>query len=254
MQENIKKCCICGLNKSLDEFYFRKDTNKYRNNCKNCHDSKNKKYYEKHKENIRQYGKDYYQVNSEDRKIYAKKYKKENKEAYAEYRKENKETISIYNKKYKEENKEFIREQKNKYERDRKKNDPAYAFRCLMSSAINYGLKRNGGSKLGESCIQYLDYTIQEFLNHLASQMIGENVWMHFKNHGIYNAKTWDDNDPSTWTWQIDHIIPHSEFHYETMEDEDFKKCWALENLRPLSAKQNILDGIRRTRHQKKND
>jgi len=27
------------------------------------------------------------------------------------------------------------------------------------------------------------------------------------------------------------------------MEDENFKKCWALENLCPLSAKQNLLDG-----------
>jgi hypothetical protein len=30
------------------------------------------------------------------------------------------------------------------------------------------------------------------------------------------------------------------------MVDEEFKKCWALSNLRPLSAKQNILDGNRR--------
>jgi len=30
------------------------------------------------------------------------------------------------------------------------------------------------------------------------------------------------------------------------MEDENFKKCWALENLRPLSAKQNIIEGNRR--------
>jgi hypothetical protein len=29
------------------------------------------------------------------------------------------------------------------------------------------------------------------------------------------------------------------------MEDENFKKCWSLENLRPYSAKQNIIDGAR---------
>lgn len=29
------------------------------------------------------------------------------------------------------------------------------------------------------------------------------------------------------------------------MEDEEFKKCWALSNLRPYSAKQNIIDGAR---------
>ena len=31
-------------------------------------------------------------------------------------------------------------------------------------------------------------------------------------------------------------------------------QCWGLENLRPLSAKQNFLDGVRRTRHPKKDD
>jgi len=30
------------------------------------------------------------------------------------------------------------------------------------------------------------------------------------------------------------------------MEDENFKKCWSLDNLRPLSAKINILDGNKR--------
>lgn len=29
------------------------------------------------------------------------------------------------------------------------------------------------------------------------------------------------------------------------MEDDNFKRCWALENLRPYSAKQNIIDGAR---------
>jgi hypothetical protein len=35
------------------------------------------------------------------------------------------------------------------------------------------------------------------------------------------------------------------------MEDENFIKCWKLSNLRPLSAKQNWLDGINKTRHNK---
>ena len=74
-------------------------------------------------------------------------------------------------------------------------------------------------------------------------------------NQGVYNAKTWDDNDSSTWTWQIDHIIPQSDLPYTEMSHDpnsNFQKAWALSNLRPLSAKQNVLDGARRTRHKKK--
>ena len=51
--------------------------------------------------------------------------------------------------------------------------------------------------------------------------------------------------------WHIDHIIPQSLLPYSSMEDDNFKKCWALSNLRPLSAKQNLLDGANRIRHKK---
>jgi len=75
---------------------------------------------------------------------------------------------------------------------------------------------------------------------------------MNWDNWKKYNSKTWDDNNPATWTWNIDHIIPQSELKYESLDDENFKKCWALENLRSYSAKQNILDGCRKIRHTKK--
>jgi hypothetical protein len=32
------------------------------------------------------------------------------------------------------------------------------------------------------------------------------------------------------------------------MTDENFQKCWALKNLRPYSAKQNVIDGTGRLR------
>jgi hypothetical protein len=72
---------------------------------------------------------------------------------------------------------------------------------------------------------------------------------MIWQNYGRYDATKWNDNDPFTWTWQIDHIVPQSTFHYTSMEDQSFRDCWALSNLRPLSAKQNFLDGVSRIRH-----
>jgi len=41
-------------------------------------------------------------------------------------------------------------------------------------------------------------------------------------------------------TWNIDHVIPQGATIYESMKDPNFKKCWALENLRPLDAIENI--------------
>lgn len=74
---------------------------------------------------------------------------------------------------------------------------------------------------------------------------------MNWDNYGSYGPKTWNDNDQSTWRWQLDHITPQSDLPYTSIGDENFKKCWALENLRPLSAKQNMIDGVTRTRHKK---
>lgn len=77
---------------------------------------------------------------------------------------------------------------------------------------------------------------------------------MSWNNYGAYRRSVWDDNDPSTWTWQIDHIIPQSDLPYQSMEDEKFKICWSLTNLRPYSSKQNLLDGVQRNRHKNKKD
>ena len=41
-------------------------------------------------------------------------------------------------------------------------------------------------------------------------------------------------------TIPLDHIDAHINFLYITMNCQEFKDCWALSNLRPLSAKQNV--------------
>jgi hypothetical protein len=113
----------------------------------------------------------------------------------------------------------------------------------LVSRAVGNALKIIGSSKRGGSILNNLLYTIAELKIHIQNQF---ESWMTWQNQGKYNITTWNDNDSITWTWQLDHIIPQSSLPYTSMTDDNFKKCWALENLRPLSAKQNIIDGNRR--------
>ena len=70
--------------------------------------------------------------------------------------------------------------------------------------------------------------------------------WMNWKNWGKYNPKIWNDNDQSTWTWNIDHIKPKSWFDIKKYGDNEFLECWSLNNLRPYSSKQNIIDNDRK--------
>lgn len=55
---------------------------------------------------------------------------------------------------------------------------------------------------------------------------------MNWDNHGKYL--------PDKDTWQIDHIIADSNFTYSTVKDKEFLDSWALSNLRPLKAIENI--------------
>jgi hypothetical protein len=219
MSTKLKQCKICGEVKENKGFHGK--------TCRDCQAIYQKNWRTNNQSYIKKYRKKYAVINSE-------KLKKDKKEWY-------------------ELNKEEQLKQANVRSKQRRKNDPVFRFRGNVSSLVYQGLKRRGGSKKGQSFFNKIKYTPKEMLDYLMSYP-EKGVWITPNNQGKYDPKTWDDNDPSTWTWQIDHIIPHSTFHYTSMDDEEFHKCWALSNLRPLSAKQNFLDGCTKIRHKKKNN
>lgn len=143
-------------------------------------------------------------------------------------------------------NKDQIRTRRNEHEKRRRKADPVFRLRKDVSRSVWRALKKNFASKRGRSIMSSLSYSMSELKDHLEKQF---EPWMNWNNRGPYNPKIWDDNDSSTWTWQIDHIIPQSSLPYTSMSDENFHRCWALSNLRPLSSRQNIIEGSSQIRH-----
>jgi superfamily II DNA/RNA helicase len=259
----MKKCSKCGIEKELniDNFYWRKSRLIWESQCKICIIGKSIEFYQENKEEILVKRSEYYQENKEEISEKHSAYRQEHIEEFkikdAIYYQENREKIlkqkSEYREEHKEEIKEYHAKPENKKRRSinnkiKRQNDPNFKLRDIISNAINQALKKNNSSKNGNSCLAYLPYTIEELRAYLEGQF---EPWMSWKNHGKYDPKSWKDNDLMTWVWNIDHIIPHSTFNYTSMEDQAFKDCWALSNLRPLSAKQNILDGVNRTRHLK---
>lgn len=229
-----KKCIKCGSVKELTEF-FVKSGNKdvHINTCKECCKTYKSQYNAKNAEKI-----------SENKK----RYYKDNRDKILTNRKDfyNKDKKKAYNQQYYSENKKNMQIQSNLHRKERRKTDLVYKLRSDTSTLIRRALKNNGGSKNNKSVLKYLPYTMQELKEHLENQF---ESWMNWKNHGVYNPKTWNGNDSTTWTWQIDHIIPQSDLPYTSMEDNNFKKCWMLENLRPLRSDINHEDGVNRKRH-----
>jgi hypothetical protein len=220
----MKKCKKCGVSKEKNEdnFHWRNDLNNWRATCKTCIHTQLREYKEENEDKI---------------KIMSKKYYENNKEK-----------IILNVKEYEKNNKDFMRNYRRQRKKNKRKEDPVFMLRDAISTRISQYLKKKGSSKNGDSIIKYLSFTINELINYLESLF---EPWMTWENRGLYNPKIWNDDDPSTWTWQIDHIIPQSDLPYTSMEDENFKKSWSLSNLRPLNSKQNLLDGVHRVRHKK---
>jgi len=167
----------------------------------------------------------------ESRKEYYKKYYLAKKEKGL-LKKASKEKRAISDKKYK----------------NSKRKSVEYFLKESISDAVRFAISKSNGKKGGKILLKYLGYSINDLKFHIESQF---EKWMNWNNRGKYNPKEWKDDDSTTWKWQLDHIIPQAILPYASMEDENFKKCWDLKNLRPYSAKQNVIDGANRIRHKK---
>ena len=206
----------------------------------------NKEYYKNNIYNEKARSRKDYQLNKERYKAHNKEYKEKHKEKlkelYKSYYNNTKAERLAYSHKYYRQHKRGINNQRNVYQKLRREYDVCFRLRCSVSASVNQILRRQGESKRGGSIIDNLQFSIEQLKIHLESQF---ESWMSWDNWGRYNANMWDDNDSLTWTWNIDHIMPQSKLPYFSMEHPNFQKCWSLENLRPLSAKINIMEGAR---------
>ena len=103
---------------------------------------------------------------------------------------------------------------------------PFYRVSTNIRSAVNTSLKRRKITKHSPT-FDALGYTGHDLVAHLESQ---------FKE-----GMSWENRSE----WHIDHIRPIASFDYSSTDDESFKECWALENLQPLWASENISKGTK---------
>ena len=55
------------------------------------------------------------------------------------------------------------------------------------------------------------------------------------------DGMTWDNYGE----WHVDHKKPMALFNFETVDDQEFKECWKLDNLQPLWGPDNLSKGPR---------
>ena len=242
-----KICSKCNQIKSIDNFYWRKDSNRHRNECKECQRAKTKiyslnnsdkirEYCKKNKERRAEYNKNYSKEwrknNIEYKKIVAKQWYKDNTEITkarsSERYKNNLEKEKECRKKYYRNNldqwKEYGKRRRNnpsynEYFRNKRKIDPMFRLNCNIKTAISMSLR---GNKDGYHWEDLLGYTLRDLITHLEKLFKFGMTWFNYGK------------------WHIDHVRPISSFNFNSYDDEEFKKCWNLNNLQPLWAEDNI--------------
>ncbi|MCK9567704.1 hypothetical protein M0R72_01990 [Candidatus Pacearchaeota archaeon] len=255
---NGKICKSCGAD---DPSLFRKG----RNRCKKCdyalnkdrNNERSKRYYKDNKDKIKLDNierkeeivakrKIRYQEHKDTIKCKVKQYREANKEKVkgfvSKYYNDNRDAILAYHKEYRAKHKLKIAEKKKCYEASRMTTDPAFRLRRSVRNAVYCAILRTGSKKNG-SILEHLPYSMDDLKAHLESMF---EPWMNWDNWGVYNPAEWDDEDPSTWTWNIDHIIRQADLEYDSFTHQNFHKCWALNNLRPYSSKMNVIENNRR--------
>ena len=118
------------------------------------------------------------------------------------------------------------------YRKRKRKEDPTYLLRSVVSENVRRYLLLVGSSKNGNSTWEKLPYSPKELREHLSSQF---SDWMSWDNYG--------KSGKGKRTWNIDHIQPCAALPYDSLDHPNFLKCWDLSNLRPLDAIENISKG-----------
>ena len=244
-----KQCTRCGERKTLDLFFANKKSSDGRMaSCKACKTAAVYAWRDKNREHLNEYQREYVTRQHAQERIRAYRAlpatREKAREQMArrrqteEYRKmaserERSAKVVAYRKAYKQrpERQERTRELarrdhvRTRHRRDQQRYRATASgnIHGRMSCAINAMIK-----KKNRSWVSLVGYSLSELMTHLERQFLPGMTWDNFGD------------------WHIDHIVPKSAFHFESADDDDFKACWGLGNLRPLWARDNITKSDKR--------
>jgi hypothetical protein len=188
-----------------------------------------KEYQKNNAEHLRRYKELWLKNNPEYMKQYGKQWIKDNREKRKEYKGQwqinNRKKLKEYNQQYGEDHKG----QRNQRIRNRRRTDIRFHLNCRIVCAINLSLK---GNKNGRHWETLVGYTLNALIKRLKKTMPKGYTWQDYLDGKLH----------------LDHRIPISVHNFDSPNQIDFKRCWALKNLQFLPAKENIAKSNKLTR------
>ena len=243
----VRTCSKCNNTFLLSSVFFHRNSYSrygFTSVCKECSLKRKKKYYRDNRDRLLEEMREYREEKKEELLEKAKEYRqredvKERSKVYqAEYYQEHTDEIKERTRTWSKEN----RDKKNEYNRaynkinpdkpakwqkrsrEKASENPSWRINVRMSAAVRQSLR---SKKDGRGWEELVGYTRLDLVKHIEKQFL--------------TGMSWDN----VGEWHIDHIIPQSAFNFESYVDIDFKRCWCLDNLRPLWSTDNLSKGAK---------
>lgn len=241
MKPSTKVCTVCKSDLPATSEYFyvdRRGEGTLRSKCKACHLKGNKE--TQNLEVKRRYDQERYmglrtlsreeilrRCRERNRKYAAKESVRVLRRKWlSEWRAKNPEKRKANEVKYRARHPEKFK-QKQKRLSDRRRSTVEGRLNVRMSSRIRNFIKRG---KAGVHWTDIVGYTADDLRAHLEKQFTKGMTWEKLLAGEIH----------------IDHIVPLREFKFASQDSSNFRAAWALTNLRPLWAKENLAKSSRR--------
>lgn len=243
----IKKCSMCKKTKNILKFWFRKDQNDYRANCKECCSKLRKKYYKKNKKTLLIWHKKY-RLENRDKIIKQQKesyYKNNGAEKRKEWRNKNPLRDKKTNRKWRLNNPEkILKIAKERWQKII--NDPILHEKNklqvrLKMSTLKAKLRQRKASK--RHFLANKEYYLKKNRNHYLNNKLYYNLKsLHRTKHILMRTPKWANLEKIREIYQnrkkgyhVDHIIP--------LQGENVSGLHVENNLQYLTTKQNLSKG-----------
>jgi hypothetical protein len=207
-KHGYKICINCGEEhpETTGWFYFRTDTNKFKNTCIQCFHKHGRRTYNNDKEKAIEYQKN--------------------------YREEHREGINERQRIYYHKNAHIIRPKENKKRRE----NPEYS-RQYYKNVERFNLQ----SKLANNIRRRTNAVLHGAVKYShALELLGCSVdylWQHLESQ-FTEGMTRENYGKGKDKWNVDHIIPPP--YFNLFDPEQQKKCFHYSNLRPMWGGLNI--------------
>lgn len=111
------------------------------------------------------------------------------------------------------------------WQKKRYREDPVFNLTAKLRSAIrSRAVQKVKDVERRTGAARHLEFTAEELRDHLERQFTKGMTWERLLAGEIH----------------IDHILPVASFNIQAAGDPEFRACWALSNLRPMWATDNM--------------